>query len=220
MSRKIRGMIPPKVEDSKMFDVNRRNQVEAIWQPLYDFQTYANAGTTKTYTFFAVPNGQSGKTQQDTNMEVAAVLPAPKEMLVTHIEVVLLPGGNPSPAAAATGPSDHWNDMYSMMNGGYVDFFIGSKSYLTDAPIGKFSNSFRLSGESAMSDTTTAGATGHAQVGYASFAGPLYEITPIKIVANQNFNVTLNFPTTLAMPSGVDARIGVILGGFLYRLSQ
>lgn len=220
MNAKVKGMTPPSLSASHKYDVNRVGQPESIWQPLYDFQTYANAGTTKTYTFFAIPNGQSGKTLEDTNMEVAASLPAPKSMLVTHIEVVALPGGNPSPAAAGPGPNDHWNDMYAFLNGGYLDFYVGSKSYLTDAPIGKFSNSFRLGGVATMSDSSTAGGTGHNMIGYASFCGPLYEITPVKITPTQNFNVTLNFPTTRAMPSGVDARIGVILGGFLYRLSQ
>lgn len=214
-----RGMIPPKIAESKQYDVNRPGQVEAIWQPLYDFQTYANAGTTKEYTFFAVPNGQSGKTKEDTNMEMAAALPAPKSMLVTHVEVVFLPGGNPSTFGAGAA-SPHWNDTYKMMNKGYLDFFIGSKSYLTDAPIGKFSNSFRLAGAAALADASTAAADIQSQIGYATFGGPLYEITPIKLVANQNFNVTLNFPTTAALPSGVDARIGIILGGFVYRLSQ
>mgnify|MGYP000420426223 CR=1 FL=1 len=145
---KIGRMMPPKISQSEAFNVNRKGQVEAIWQPLYDYQTYASAGTTTTYTFFAVPNGQGGKTKEDTNMEAAAVLPAPKSMLVTHIEIVFLPGAAPSQIDATVPEiSTPWNDAYVMMNQGYLDFFIGSKSYLTDAPIGKFSNSFRWCGE-------------------------------------------------------------------------
>lgn len=221
MSERFRGgMVPPRVKDLKKYDVNRKGQVEAIWQPLYDFQVYAAAGTTKTYTFFAVPNGQAGKTFEDTNMEVAAVLPAPKEMLITHIEVVFLPGAVPSSLdATVVVINEQWNDMYQMLNKGYLDFFIGSKSYLTDAPIGKFSNSFGLTGVASDAiGTTTVDVKTASHTQYATFGGPLYKITPVKLVANQNFNITLNFPTTAAV--SVDARIGVILGGFLYRLSQ
>lgn len=214
-----KGLIPPKVGAARRFNVNRPGMVEAIWQPLYDFQSYPAAGTTKTFTYFAVPNGQSSKTFEDTNMEMAAALPSPKEMLVTHIEVVFLPG-SPITAIDAAAPvlQDYWNDCQVMMKKGYLDFYIGSKSYLTDAPIGKFSNSFRLGGVAGMGT----GSAGSHATNYASFCGPLYEITPVKIVANQNFNVTLNFPTTAAIsPTQTSAaRLGVILGGFLYRLSQ
>jgi len=216
-----RGKIPPKISESRQFDVNRKGQVEAIWQPLYDFQTYAFAGTTSTYTFFAVPNGQSSKTFADTNMEMAAALPAPKSMLVTGIEVVFLPPDNPQLNGTQTAleAASQWNDAYVMFKNGYLDFFIGSKSYLIDAPIGKFSNSFRLGGAAAIAAAGEA-VDNTSQIGYAAFVGPLYEITPIKLVSNQNFNVTLNFPTTTALPGGADGRIGVILNGFLYRLSQ
>jgi hypothetical protein len=40
------------------------------------------------------------------------------------------------------------------------------------------------------------------------------------LAPTQNFNVTLNFPTAVATPSGQNARIGVVLDGLLYRLSQ
>jgi hypothetical protein len=39
-----------------------------------------------------------------------------------------------------------------------LDFFIGSKSYLTEAPLQRFPGKTRLYGESAYADTTTAGA--------------------------------------------------------------
>lgn len=214
MSRKIKGMVPPKIQDSKKFDVNRKGMVEAIWQPLYDYQKSSGAGDATdlnaVYTFFALPVGQNDKTFEDTNMESAAALPAPKEMLVTHIEVVFIPGEDPASANGNT----NWNDMNNLMKVGFLDFFIGSKSYLKDAPIGKFSNSFRLGG--VASTGNVAGSTDN--VSYATFTGALYEITPIKIVSNQNFNVTVNFPKGVTVAAGW--RMGVILGGFLYRLSQ
>lgn len=215
-----RGLIPPSVAKSNQFDVNRAGAIESIWQPLYDYQTYALAGTTNQYTFYAVPNGQGGKTFQDTNMEAAAMLPAPKEMLVTHIEVMFLPGGVPSDLDATVPEvTTAWNDMYTMCNKGYLEFFIGSKTYLRDGPISKFSNSWGLTGVASDAiGTTTADVKSASHTQYATFGGPIYKITPVKLRANQNFNVTLNFPTTATVSA--DARIGVVLGGFLYRLSQ
>lgn len=213
-----KGLVPPRVSAAKKYDVNRPGQVEAFYQPLYDFQTYAAAGQTQL-TFFALPVGQGGKTLADTNMESAAALPAPKEMLVTGIEVAFFPG--PPPAVhGAQAASTHWNDSWAVFESGWLDFFIGSKSYLTDAPVGKFSNSFRLGGAAALADATTLAADSQSVIGYSAFVGPLYEITPVKLVANQNFNVTLNWPAVVATPSTVAGRIGIILNGFQYRLSQ
>jgi len=219
------GMKPPNLRKLRGYDVNRAGQVEGIFQPLYDFQDYPAAGATQL-TFFAQPIGQNGRTFEDTNMESAGQMPAPKEQLVTNIQVVLLSNLDPvvdgSTPAVAT--SSQWNDVATIFGGGYLDFFIGSKSYLTDAPLGKFSNDFRLAGTSALADAGGAGAA-LSKMDYATFAGPMYEITPTRLVSNQNFNVTLNWKAALPLPSSVvsgnvEARIGVILGGFLYRLSQ
>lgn len=206
-----KGMIPPSTTQAKKFGVNRVGQPEGFFQPLYDYQVYPSAGTTQL-TFFANPIGQAGKTLADTNMEAPGSLPAPKRQLVTSIQVAffstVLPGRNTQEAFG-------WNDTYSVFKSGWLDFFIGSKSYLIDAPIGKFSNDFRLAGSSAVSS-----AASDAIIDYATFAGPTYEITPIELVPNQNFTVTLNWPTPVPLPSGIDGRIGVILSGFQYRLSQ
>ena len=133
----------------------------------------------------------------------------------------MLSGIEPVTSNLTVGAPSQWNDVQAVFNNGYLDFFIGSKSYLTDAPLGKFSNDFRLAGSAALSDTTAAGTTELSKIDYATFAGPLYEITPTRLVSNQNFNVTLNWKTPVVLPSGdINTRIGVILGGFLYRLSQ
>lgn len=211
-----KGMIAPK--NTRDFNVNRAGQKESVWQPLYHYQTYGTAGTTQL-TFFQDPVGSGGRTYADTNMTSAGQLPKPQSMLVTAVQVVFISGAAVS-VAAAPAANDYWLDMMALFESGWLEFFIGSKTYLRDAPIGKFSNDFRLAGHAAASDSTTAAAAQNVQIGYATFAGPKYQITPIQLIANQNFNVTLNWPAAVATPSGVDGRIGVILEGFLYRLSQ
>ena len=210
----------PSLGDLQQYNVNRPGQIEGIRSSLYDFQTYAAAVTTTQYTFFQVPVGQSSKTLADTNMEAAGSLPSPKSFLVESIEVCIFPGLSPSTIGAASA-NDFSNDVYAWSKGGYFNFFIGSKSYLTEAPLGRLPPKNALHGWSALADTTTAGAAQSRKVSYASPAGQPFMLSPpILLVPTQNFNVTLNFPTTLAMPSGQDARIGVILNGILYRNSQ
>lgn len=214
----INAMNPPSVGELNRYNVNRAGQAEGIVQPLYDYQTYLAAGQT-SMTFFAQPIGQGNKTLADTNMEGAGQMPAPKEQLVTSIQVVFFPGSNPGTFGPQT-VANNWNDANAVFQSGYLDFFIGSKSYLQDAPLGKFSNDFRLAGSAALADTTTAGANGHSMIDYATFAGTPYNISPVRLTSNQNFKVTLNWPTAVALPSTVDGRIGIILVGFQYRLSQ
>lgn len=228
MQRFMSNMNPPSVGELSRYDVNRKGQAEGIVQPLYDYQEYAAAGQT-SLTFFALPIGQGGKTLADTNMEGAGQLPAPKEQLVTNIQVVFMPGTVGVAGTPATGlpgvfgaqaPANNWNDCYEVFRSGYLDFFIGSKTYLFDAPLGKFSNDFRLAGSTALADASTAGADGQSMVDYATFAGPVYSISPVRLTSNQNFKVTLNWPAAVPLPSTNEGRIGVILGGFQYRLSQ
>jgi len=54
---------------------------------------------------------------------------------------------------------------------------------------------------------------------YPVHAGPVYKITPIQLMASQNFHVSVNYLSATVDITN-EGRIGIILGGFLYRLSQ
>jgi hypothetical protein len=209
---------PPNIEQLQTYNVNRAGQPEVIWQPLYDYQTYAMAGATQM-TFFQRSVGSSGTTYADTNMTVGGMLPRPQEFLITGIQVYFKPAGavNRSALAAAT-VLENWNDINDVIfASNFLKLFIGSKDYLTDGPLGKFPPVFGISGAAAYMGTTTADMNGRA-TDYAKATGRYYSITPVKIPANQNFNVSLNWPTAAAAAAA--GLIGVILDGFLYRLSQ
>jgi hypothetical protein len=200
------------------YKVNRPGQVEALYQPLYDFQTYDSAGVT-SQTFFQSPIGQSGKTRSDTNMELAGQIPAGQEFLVTDIQVVFFPGNEPATSSTTIPPvATNWQDVWNVLKAGNLDFFIGSKSYFRDAPLMKFPPDFRLAGIGHSYFRMGTDADQSVVFDYATHAGPVRRITPIKLMANQNFAVTLNFDSAISVDS--DARVGIILGGFLYRLSQ
>lgn len=199
---------PPTLGALRGYSVNREGQAEVVWSPRYDYQVYPTTGATQ-FTFFQTPVGQGGTTLADTNMQSAGQMPRPQEFLVTGIQVVFS-GGNPVSAAAAV--AQNWLDVNDVIFGdAWLDLFIGSKSYLQDGPIAKFPQQFRLGG--AVDE-----GTGAFMVDYAVGVGRYYAITPVKLTANQNFNVTLNFPTAVTVVT--EATIGVILDGFLYRLSQ
>ena len=204
----------PSLKSLRDANVSRPDNIEGIWNPLYDYQTYALAGTTQQYSFFQVQLGQSSKTYADTNMEAGGSLPAGKSFLVEGIQVVMLPSIAVS-AQGAQAVDTFLNDVKTLGQAGYLKFFIGSKDYLIDAPIGKFTQQFGLAGFAAAADVTTAGAALQHRAAYAAWRGQYYSITPIRLRANANFSVTLNFPTTTAIST--DMRIGVILDGHMYR---
>jgi len=206
----------PSLDELNAYNVNRAGQVEAIKASLYDFQAYAVGGQTQLQ-FFQTPKGQGGKTFADTNMTLAGSLPAPMSFLVETIEIYFFPLNAISTAAAAVA-LENWNDVYDVGKSGWLELFIGSKPYLDEAPLMKFPPRCGLTGVAA---AALAGEVADQAItaDYASFGGPVYEmIPPILLVPSQNFNVTLNWPAAVAI--SLAGRIGINMGGILYRNSQ
>jgi hypothetical protein len=214
----------PSLTDLQKYDVNRRGQYEGIRQSYYDFQTYALAGQT-SLSFFQVPIGQSGKTIADTNMRNAGMLPQPINFLLQSIEIVFLPGILPGTHVTTIAETEFTNDVYTVAKSGSLELFIGSKTYLEEAPLGRFPPKTRLTveGSHAISELQAAAADSEIQVStdYAAFIGRPYIMDPpLLLVPNQNFEISLKWPAAVALPSGVNGRIGVIMDGLVYRQSQ
>ena len=208
---------PPSMAALQNYDVNRAGQHEVIWQPLYDYQVYPTTGQAQ-FVFFQNTIGLGGLTLANTNMEAAGQMPKPKEFLCTGIQVYYRPGNAVSISQGAAGtPQRNWIDVNQVMQGlGWLVFFIGSKDYLRDSPLAKFTQQFRLDGAAAITGAGTVATTDF--VDYAVHCGRYYSITPVKLPSNQNFNVSINFNALVT--TTVAGRIGVILDGFQYRLSQ
>jgi hypothetical protein len=223
------GRVPNALADLQQYNPNLPNAIEAVWQPFYDFGTpgatnYPAAGIQQLL-FFQVPNGgtvgAATKTLQDTNMTLNGQFPAPTAFLCTAIQVLVMPAWSltvPSSAktAAAATVNTNINDLTQIADSGYLQFQIGSKVYLTDAPVGKFPPNFTIGGQQAVAGTYAAGT--QITVDFARSIGRYYEITPLLIPMNQNFIVSLFWPTLVPVTNA--ARIGVILDGFFYRQSQ
>ena len=206
---------PPAPGALDKFAVNSAQGMDVVWQPLYDYTTYAAAGQT-SLTFFQTPIGQGGKTLADTNLESAGQLPSPQKFIVESISIDFFPGGDVN-GTTVDGSAANWDDVYTVMKSGWLDFVVGSKSRLQQAPLGAFPPAYRLGGGAALTGAASVANT-ITSVDYASFAGKEFSIIPVTLPATQNFKVTLNWPTAVAI--NVDARIGVKLNGTLFRAVQ
>lgn len=206
---------PPSPGALDKFAVNSSQGMDVVWEPLYDYQTYAQAGQT-SLAFFQVPIGQGGKTLADTNIQSAGQLPAPQKFIVESIQVDFYPGGDVN-GTTVDGSTVNWDDVYTVLKSGWLDFTVGNKSRLQQAPIGSFPPAYRAAGGAALTGAASVANT-ITSVDYASFAGREFSIIPVTLPANQNFNVTLNWPTAVAINN--DARIGVKLNGTLFRSVQ
>jgi len=204
----INNRIAPEfLSTANKYGVNVQGVIEALWQPLYDVQTYAAAGQANL-TFFQSPVGQNGKSYADTNGQAAGALPAQVNMLVTQIEIEALPGAATTALAYAT-------DMLAMCSTGWMEFNIGNKNFLRESPaIGSFPPKHRL--DVVASDAIAA--AGPVIFRYAQNRGEIYNITPMLIQSNQNFNVTLNWQTVQSIST--DATVRVKLNGYQFRTAQ
>ncbi|MGH8742870.1 MAG: hypothetical protein ACREUY_01175 [Burkholderiales bacterium] len=223
----VRGSVPTRTE-LDVFNVNREGW-EAIGNTLYDSVAYAAAGQTQL-TFFALPIGQGTgfaggtKTLMDTNMRNPGSLPANQEFLVEGIEVLFWPS---RPAVVAQLPAVFGtqavaqivNDSYAFYNSGSLILFIGSKNYCEEAPLVKFPPTSNFGLDAAVADTSTVAGNSQQRIAFASARGkPYYLRSPLRLVSNQNFAVSLNWDAAVTITN--PGRIFVSLCGVFYRRSQ
>lgn len=214
--------------------------LEGIRQSLYDHLLYPTAGQTQ-FNFFATPKGQgltsalggvvgSPKSIADTNLDVAGTLPSGKAFLLTSIEVPFYAGSvntantytPASPAVfaavAAAALEAQAADVNSFYQSGSLQLYISAKVVLEEAPLMRFPPkcSLTLQGTQASNSATTATV---GTINAHASGRPYMMEPPVYLEPNVNFVLALNFPAAVATPSGFNARVGVILDGYLYRLA-
>ena len=234
-------MAIPTAADFNSRRVTNPGQSEVIRQRLYDYQLYATAGVTQL-TFFQNPIGAgitsalggtvgSAKTIWDTNMQLAGTLPSGMAFLVESIEVLFLPGSVSTTntytqvgqsvfaATAAASVAGALNDVNTFYQSGCLRFNVLSKNYLTETPLLAFPPKahYDLSAAIASNSATTGEVV--AQLNKAS-GRPYYLEPSISLQPAVNFEVVLQWPAAVATPSGFNARVGVILDGYMMRASQ
>jgi hypothetical protein len=124
----------------------------------------------------------------------------------------------PAASAAASAVNNSVNDTWKFYNSGNLQMLIGAKNYVQDGPMLRFPPKAFFELHGGTSSGTGAAAN---SAFFATARGRPYMLQPanLRLVSNQNFNVTLNWP------EGVQAivnpgRVQVILDGILYRRSQ
>lgn len=204
----------PSLASLRAFRTNKPGALEANGASLYDSATYLAAGHTQL-NFFQNPVGSSGKTFEDTNMELSGALAQPKSFVIQGIELHVFSSLNHA-TLGAPAAQEQINDVIDLGKTGWLDLFIGTKSYLIDAPLVKFPPTSGVKVDAAMSDATTAGAALNNRIAIAQFGGKPYEVSPpIVIDPQQNFKLSLNWGTVV--PVSANMRIVVSLKGIMYR---
>jgi hypothetical protein len=237
------GALPsqPNKQWLAQFAVINASDLEAVRQTFYDFQLYLTAGQAQLL-FFQNQIGQGitsalgavvagNKSFADTNMNLSGQLTSGQNFLMQSIEIFFEPGSS----AAASTYVQHAittfiavptqvllaapNDVDAIRQSGWLEFLVLSKTYLREAPIGRFPPKTQLDLDSAMA--TNSATTASIFALSAKFYGRPYYIQPwVTIPSTTNFNVALNWPGAVATPSGFNGRIGCVLDGILFRNTQ
>ena len=213
-----------------IFNVNRDGW-EGYTNGLYDSNAYAAAGHTQLM-FFQLPQGQgtgvggAAKTFTDTNMVSAGQMPSQQEFLIQGIEILFnttvptVVGEMPSSVESPPTILAFINDAYIFWRSGNLNLFIGSKSYCQEAPLMKFPPRAWFDVTGSIGGSTTAADTLARAALYATAKGTCYALKAwLRLVSNQNFNVTLNWPEGLQVIIS-PARVYLTLNGVQYRRSQ
>jgi hypothetical protein len=216
--------------------------LEGVRQSLYDHLLYPTAGQAQ-FNFFSQPRGQgitsavgavaaSPKSIADTNLDVSGMLPSGKAFCATSVEITFYAGSvatantytlaspvifNLTAAAAVEAAAADVNVFYQA---GSLQLYIATKVVLEEAPLIRFPPKCFFNLDAAISLAGTNGQPGGFGVLSLKASGRPYMLEPpIYIEPNVNFVCSLNFPAAVATPSGFNARVGVILDGYLYRLA-
>lgn len=202
------------------WSVNMTPTMEAISQPLYSYQAYPAVGGN-VFTFFQTP-ATGAITAEDTNMQLAAQLPAPQKFLIQGIGIDFLSGLAPVLGPRADAAISTANDFYAVLRRGVFNLTVGSKAYLDMAPLMALPPRAHFDMNSAVTSATTPAGALQTIMSAAWSEGDVFRPIPVLLEAGQNFKCTLGFPAgPVALPSAdAAARIGVILYGTLYRSPQ
>lgn len=212
------GLAFPSMFDMNKYMVNLPGQSETIWWPLYDIQAYGTGGFT-TATFFQRAVGAGGITKASTNMVTPGTIPRGQQFLITSIEVELYSASADISVADGVAPIQV-EDYYKVMTAAaYLELTIGSKPYVTEGPLIRFAPRQRIKADMAVAaNDTTANTATTVSNGLAQVCGETYDIVPLVLVPNQNFDIRISFDAAQTITT--QGRLGVTLNGYLTRNAQ
>ena len=230
----------PSAADFNRYRVTNPDSSEVIRQRLYDFALYPAAGTPEI-NFFSLPIGQgfatapgsvagSPKTESDTNLQSANMLPSGMQFKIETIEVVFQPGSSSAAntfvtqqpiftgVTEGTVEANTVRDSFMFYNSGLLELNILQKNYLREPRLLSFPPK-----AAARLDVAVATATASADLVaglYVPEGRPYYVEPEITLKPAENFGIKLKWPAALPMPSTFNGRVGVILDGYMMRAAQ
>lgn len=182
---------------------------EVLYHPLYDTLGFSGA---KILDFFSVPIGVSGKTELDTNMFLANKLPRGNTFIVCDVQVFFIPKYNTRKAPEP--------DVLDLLGAGMLTLQVADRIYLQMAPLAAMPPAFpmywaadpeKLKAMLAASPMTPEGEM-IKKTGAATF-----DITPT-VIESSYFRVKVDLSN---LPRhDISGRLGVILGGYLFRPNE
>jgi hypothetical protein len=173
--------------------------LDVITQPLYDSASIATAATSAT--FFQTPRGQGGKTTLETNMTLAGQLPSPWTFSILGLAWIF--EANTSFA-----------DAKVLIDQGFFQLLIGAKEFLT-GPLRFLPGGTGLIGFSNIAAAATESIVNNG----VPSPHDLYMLTkPIQLLENENFQVTVTFPTAITLVA--TRKVWFVLHGELTRSVQ
>lgn len=214
-----------------------QGSIEVVKWELFDYGVYPTAGLALMQFFIAGQgNGLSAspgnvgavKTFTDTNLTGAGVLPAPQAFYTEEIEVCVDPGSSGAAnnfslqipgafiAVSVATLQAGAHDVNAILSSGSLQFNVSQKPYYQAAPLYRVPPTTRMQLDCDIGTTSATTAEVVKEKLYAT--GTPAKLDPgIGIMTAQNFSVNLVWPVVVATPSGFNARIGVILSGWLFR---
>jgi hypothetical protein len=162
--------------------------LEYKWWEYYD--RIALVSTATRYQFFAVPAGAGGKTETDTNWQVANQMPESERMAVFYFCFYYLPHAAPMTAAV-------FQNIVDCLKNAWFQFKIFNKAPQAQFPLCvAFGNTLPA--------VVTGGAAGDNLTARAMFNGVYHLEIEIPLAAKTTINAEINFSTAPAAALDTD----------------
>ena len=182
--------------------------VEIVRQPIYDTMALVTDGSgvivSQGIQFFAIPQGQNGKTLVDTNVSVAGQLPYEEASVVGLRFDILSRGGNISA-----------QDMALILNNGTLSFKKEDRIIL-ECPLYMIPSGMGITGFASTTDTTTTiGAVTNGMAVKTNFFD-LYQ--PETFSKRDRLQFTINLPAITGFSHSATFELVVVLESLIKRL--
>lgn len=231
----------PTLQDFARNQVGIQGKIEIYWQPIFDWNIYPVAGVNQLLVFTnpqgagqtAQPVAAAGpKTNADTNLTSAGMLPSPQAFWVDGWELAVDAGssavanlfaiqspnqfGEPATAAVASGEVD----VNRILSSGVFSFTIMQKEYYREGPLYRFPPRSHAALDSSVASNSAAAGVGMVGKVKMYAGGKPVRIDPgLGIATTTNFQVQLTWPALVPLVTN-NARIGCFMNGWLFRAAQ